>query len=97
MTTHNSPVSGEEPERPKPAPRATGRDAAVSPARRPASETPLAHHAIENRPHNDGVPWFAEAMRLVVRFFSDRNLAVTVRLDDRVFSVSASEHGEKQR
>ena len=97
MKTHNSPGSGEEPDRHKPAPRATGRHAAVSRARRPASETPLAHHAIENRPHNDGVPWFAEAMRLVVRSFSDRNLAVTLKLDDRVFSFSASEHGEKQR
>ena len=44
--------------------------------------------------HNSPV---SEAMRFVIRSLSDRNLAVTLKLGDRVFSFSASEHGEKQR
>ena len=52
MNTHNSPMASKKPDRHKPASRATGRHAAVSRTRRPATETPLAHHAIENRSHD---------------------------------------------
>jgi hypothetical protein len=107
MKTHDPASPGEEPERHKLAPRAAGRHAAVTQTRRAAPETPGAHHVTENRPHDEGVPWFHAITRLVVRIaeslrdagaeVSDRNLAVTLKVDDRVFSFSASERGETQR
>lgn len=52
---------------------------------------------IENRPGYDRAPWFADAMRSVVRSFSEGNLALVLKRDDRVFSFSVSEHGERHR
>lgn len=91
---HHHDVPDEIPERHKLAPRATGRHAAVTHSTRAAPETPLAHHATENRPRNNGVPWFE---RLDVRISGPRNPAITVRFDDREFFFSASERGETQR